>query len=123
MPVHGVQEAQRRRIVARRRLRHEAVLEGARIRFRPILMTTVSTVMGSLPLIMAVGAGSESRVTLGIVIFSGVTFATFLSLFIVPALYSLLARRTQSPGAVTQRLERMQTQAEETVPPPVVDYP
>ncbi|NJN52387.1 MAG: efflux RND transporter permease subunit, partial [Gammaproteobacteria bacterium] len=88
----------------------EAVLEGARIRFRPILMTTVSTVMGSLPLIMAVGAGSESRITLGVVIFSGVTFATFLSLFIVPALYSLVARRTQSPGAVSSRLARLQSE-------------
>ncbi len=89
----------------------DAVLEGARIRFRPILMTTVSTAVGALPLIMSVGAGSESRTTLGVVIFSGVTFATFLSLFIVPALYSLVARRTKSPGAVTHRLERMQVNA------------
>jgi multidrug efflux pump len=88
----------------------EAVLEASRIRFRPILMTTVSTAMGALPLIMAVGAGSESRVTLGIVIFSGVTFATMLTLFVVPALYTVIARRTQSPGAVAQKLEVMQAQ-------------
>jgi multidrug efflux pump len=88
----------------------EAVLEAARIRFRPILMTTFATAMGAVPLMLATGAGSESRTTLGIVIFSGVSVATALTLFVVPAFYTLIARRTGSPRAVTMQLERLQTE-------------
>jgi multidrug efflux pump len=88
----------------------DAVLEAARIRFRPILMTTLSTAAGAVPLMLATGAGSESRTTLGIVIFSGVAVATVLTLFIVPAFYMLIARRTGSPRAVSTQLERLQAE-------------
>jgi multidrug efflux pump len=64
--------------------------------------------MGSLPLIMATGAGSESRVTLGVVIFAGVALATVLTLFVVPVFYNLMARGTGSPGAVASRLAGLQ---------------
>ena len=84
-----------------------AILEAASIRLRPVMMTTLSTVMGSIPLIMAVGAGAESRNVLGVVIFSGVTLASFLTLFIVPAFYKLLARRTGSPRAVARMLDEL----------------
>ncbi len=70
----------------------------------PVVMTTISTIMGSIPLILATGAGSESRMVLGIVVFSGVSLATFLTLFIVPSFYALLARRTGSPQSVSRRL-------------------
>lgn len=86
----------------------DAVLEGSRIRFRPVVMTTISTIMGSIPLMMAAGAGSASRITLGVVIFSGVSLATLLTLFVVPTFYQILAGRTKSPGAVAQELESMQ---------------
>ncbi len=89
----------------------EAILEAARIRFRPVIMTTLSTIMGSIPLILAQGAGAESRMTLGIVIFSGVSVASILTLYIVPVLYRLLARRTGSPGAVAQELDLLRSQA------------
>ena len=82
----------------------EAIIEGASIRLRPVVMTTISTVMGSIPLILATGAGSESRIVLGIVVFSGVSLATLLTLFVVPSFYALLARRTGSPQAVSRRL-------------------
>ena len=82
----------------------EAIIEGASIRLRPVVMTTISTVMGSVPLILATGAGSESRIVLGIVVFSGVSLATLLTLFVVPSFYALLARRTGSPQAVSRRL-------------------
>jgi len=82
----------------------EALMEAALIRLRPVLMTALSTIMGSLPLIMATGAGSESRVTLGVVIFAGVALATVLTLFVVPVFYNLMARGTGSPGAVASRL-------------------
>ena len=82
----------------------EAIIEASGIRFRPVVMTTISTVMGSIPLILAAGAGSESRTVLGIVVFAGVSLATFLTLFIVPSFYALLARRTGSPQSVARRL-------------------
>ena len=85
----------------------DAVVEASGIRLRPVVMTTISTVMGSIPLILAAGAGSESRTVLGIVVFSGVTLATLLTLFVVPSFYALLARRTGSPQAVAKTLERL----------------
>ena len=71
-------------------------------------MTALSTIMGSIPLIMASGAGAESRTTLGIVIFSGVLTATVLTLFVVPVLYNLMARATTSPGAIASQLGQLQ---------------
>jgi multidrug efflux pump subunit AcrB len=70
-------------------------------------MTTLSTAIGSLPLLFAVGAGAESRNVLGVVIFAGVTVASLLTLFVVPAFYHLLARRTGSPEAVARERERL----------------
>ncbi len=84
-----------------------AILEGARIRFRPVIMTAISTVMGSLPLMLAGGAGSESRTTLGVVIFFGVAIATVLTLFVIPVFYSLIARGTTTPQATAKKLEAM----------------
>jgi multidrug efflux pump len=85
----------------------DAVAEGARIRFRPVVMTAFSTVMCSIPLILASGPGAVSRMNLGVVIFSGVSIATLFTLFIVPAFYVLFARGTGSPGAVARQLESM----------------
>ena len=82
----------------------EAIIEASSVRLRPVIMTTISTVMGSIPLILATGAGSESRTVLGIVVFSGVSLATFLTLFVVPSFYALLARRTGSPNSVARKL-------------------
>jgi multidrug efflux pump len=82
-----------------------AIVEAAGIRLRPVMMTTIATIMGSIPLILATGAGSESRNVLGIVIFAGVSLATGLTLFIVPAFYKLLARRTGSPKTVARLLD------------------
>lgn len=83
----------------------EAILEGSAIRFRPILMTTVSTIFGAVPLVIATGAGAESRASIGVVILGGLLFATALTLFIVPVLYNLLARFTRSANAVSQDLK------------------
>ena len=86
----------------------EAIIEASRIRLRPILMTAFSTVMGALPLILSTGAGSESRYSLGVVIFAGVAVATLFTLFVVPVFYYLLARRTKSPGHVAEELRKLQ---------------
>ncbi|MFP4218982.1 MAG: efflux RND transporter permease subunit [Phormidium sp.] len=71
---------------------YEAMLEAAPQRLRPILMTTVTTVLGLLPLALGVGEGSEFLQPLGIVVFSGLSLATVLTLFIVPCFYTLLHR-------------------------------
>jgi len=85
----------------------DAIVEASRIRLRPVIMTAFAAVMGSVPLILAEGPGSASRAALGVVIFSGVTFATFFTLFIVPAVYNLMARGTGSPNAVAHQLQAM----------------
>lgn len=72
----------------------EAVKNAAVGRFRPILMTSLSTVLGILPMAMATGAGAESRVSMGIAVVGGMVCATFLSLFVIPAIYSYLSSET-----------------------------
>jgi multidrug efflux pump len=85
----------------------EAVVEAAQTRLRPILMTAISTAFGALPLMLASGAGAGGRRAIGVVVFSGVLFATGFTLFVVPVAYSVLARRTKLPGAVARRLEAL----------------
>jgi multidrug efflux pump len=72
--------------------KREAVLEAAAIRLRPILMTTGSMALGVLPLVVAAGAGAAGRNQMGIVIFTGISVGTLFTLFVVPAMYILLAR-------------------------------
>ena len=86
----------------------QAIIDGARIRFRPVVMTTVSTLMGSIPLMLATGPGSESRSTLGIIMFWGVSVAAAFTLFVVPVFYKLFARGTGTPDAVAHQLEKLQ---------------
>jgi multidrug efflux pump len=69
-----------------------AALEGATARFRPILMTSLATMLGVLPIALSLGAASGSRQSLGFAVIGGMLVATFLSLFLVPALYSFLSR-------------------------------
>ncbi|KAB2908403.1 MAG: efflux RND transporter permease subunit [Ignavibacteriales bacterium] len=68
-----------------------AVTEAAELRFRPILMTSLSTILGATPIALALGAGSESRVSMGIAIIGGLIFSTILTLYIIPAMYSYLS--------------------------------
>lgn len=71
--------------------RLKAVKEAAELRLRPILMTSLSTILGTLPIALALGAGSESRVSMGIAIIGGLIFSTILTLFIIPAMYSYIS--------------------------------
>jgi multidrug efflux pump len=84
----------------------EAVIEASVLRLRPIVMTVVSTVLGALPLILAHGAGAESRIAIGSVIIAGLTLSTTLMLFVTPVLYDLMARHTRPRGAIEKALER-----------------
>ncbi len=71
----------------------DAVKEAAASRFRPIVMTSLSTILGILPIALALGAGSESRVSMGIAVIGGMLFATVLTLFVIPAIYSYLSSK------------------------------
>ena len=90
----------------------QALIEAAEIRFRPILMTGITTIAGAIPLVISSGAGSETRFVIGIVILSGVFAATIFTLFIVPVAYNLLARHTKSPGAVADKLVKEEVEQE-----------
>ena len=82
--------------------KNDAVISAAISRLRPILMTSLSTILGILPIALALGAGSESRVSMGIAVIGGLIFSTFLTLFVVPAMYSYLSRKTASVSNVTE---------------------
>jgi len=84
----------------------EATLAASVTRLRPILMTGVSTAIGALPLVIAAGPGSETRVTIGVVIFTGVMVATLFTLFVVPAVYATVGRYTKTPNWVVSQLAR-----------------
>ena len=83
-----------------------ALREASRVRLRPIVMTGITTAAGAIPLVLAFGAGAESRIVIGIVVLAGISLATFLTIFVVPLGYDILARRTGSPGDVARRLEQ-----------------
>jgi len=85
----------------------EAVIEAAAIRLRPVLMTSFCTAFGALPLMLASGAGAESRQAIGVVVFYGVVISVVLTLGVVPAVYTLAARNTRSPQAISKMIERL----------------
>ena len=79
----------------------EAVVQAASLRLRPIMMTTGAMVLGALPLALASGAGAESRQQIGWVIVGGMAFGTLLTVFVVPTVYTLFARR-RVPGEIKE---------------------
>jgi multidrug efflux pump subunit AcrB len=72
---------------------HEAALNGAAARLRPILMTSIVTVVGTLPIALSLGAASQSRVPLGVVVVGGVLFSLVLTLYVIPAMYTYLTNK------------------------------
>jgi multidrug efflux pump subunit AcrB len=70
----------------------DAAMEGAKLRFRPILMTSFAFILGTLPLVFATGSGANSRIALGATVVFGMTAATGLGIFVVPMLYARIAR-------------------------------
>lgn len=71
----------------------DAVIEASVMRLRPILMTSIATALGAVPIALALGAGAQSRIPLGIVIIGGIMFSLVLTLFVIPAMYSYLSRK------------------------------
>ena len=86
---------------------NEAILEAASVRLRPVIMTSLCTAGGAIPLMLAAGAGAESRRTIGAVVFFGVTVSVFLTLFLIPAVYALMARQTESPEHVSRMVKKL----------------
>ena len=78
----------------------EAALEAARTRFRPVIMTALSTIVGILPIAFALGTGGEARAPLGVAVAGGMAFGTFLTLFLVPVVYLGFARLEGRLGRV-----------------------
>ncbi len=88
----------------------EAIIESAKLRLRPILMTTAAMVLGAVPLAFAKGAGCESRHPLGFVIIGGLVFGTILTLFVIPTVYSYLANLERvTTGQTVQPAEGIAT--------------
>ncbi|MEY3373102.1 MAG: hypothetical protein RLZZ537_1570, partial [Pseudomonadota bacterium] len=85
-----------------------AIIEAASVRLRPILMTSIATAAGALPLMLGSGPGSGSRQAIGIVVVFGVLCATVLTLFIVPVMYRWLAPYTQSPEQRARDLSKQE---------------
>ena len=83
----------------------DAVVEASLLRFRPIVMTVISTILGAVPLVIASGAGAESRAAIGSVIIGGLGLALVLTLFLTPVLYNLLAGLTKPRSAVERALD------------------
>jgi multidrug efflux pump len=89
----------------------DAALEASVVRLRPILMTSIATVLGAVPLAMATGAGAESRMALGVVIVGGISLSTFVTLYAIPALYVMLARFTKPIGHIERALSDLEARA------------
>ncbi|MGE6434492.1 efflux RND transporter permease subunit [Shewanella baltica] len=84
----------------------KAILQASAQRLRPILMTGITTAAGAVPLVMAAGAGAETRFVIGVVVLSGILLATLFTIFVIPAAYGLFARNSGSPEAIAQQLEK-----------------
>jgi hydrophobe/amphiphile efflux-1 (HAE1) family protein len=83
----------------------QAAKEAAVARFRPILMTSLCTILGILPIALALGSGSQSRVSMGIAVVGGMLFATSLTLYIIPAVYSYMSRDLKVQGGAVKAEE------------------
>ncbi len=85
---------------------YEAVIDASILRFRPIIMTVISTILGAVPLVIASGAGAESRIAIGWVIVGGLASALVLTLFLTPVLYNLLAGFSKPRSFVERALDQ-----------------
>ncbi len=96
--------------------RVEAVVRAAAIRLRPVLMTSLCTAFGALPFLLATGAGAEQRQPIGVVVFYGTVISVVLTLFVVPAVYTLVAKTHESPSHLRRAIERMREESPEVAP-------
>ena len=85
----------------------EAIIKAAAIRLRPVLMTSLCTAFGAVPFLLATGAGAEQRLPVGIVVISCTMISVFLTLLVVPAVYSLVARNTKPSSYMSHLVDRL----------------
>ena len=95
----------------------DAIVEASTTRLRPVLMTSLCSAFGAIPLLLAVGAGAENRKPIGAVVLYGVLISMVLTLVVVPAVYTLVARNTRSPRYWTRLIEKMRSAQDKIVPP------
>jgi len=76
--------------------RVRAIIDASAARFRPILMTSLSTILGTLPIALALGAGSESRISMGLAVIGGLLFASLLTLYVIPSIYAFVSNKQKS---------------------------
>ncbi len=93
----------------------DAIVDASTARFRPILMTSLSTILGTLPIALAIGVGSAGRISMGIAVIGGLIFSTFLTLFVIPSIYSYFTSETASVSNVEAALVEKQDIAEDAV--------
>ncbi len=89
-----------------------AALEAGAVRLRPILMTSIATIFGALPLALATGPGAEGRTTIGTVVIGGMLLSTLLTLFVVPTLYAAVAPYTRPTGTLSRQLAKQEAEVE-----------
>ncbi len=97
----------------------EAIIKGSVRRLRPILMTSLTAIIGAVPLMLSMGAGYESRMAVGTVVFFGLSLATLVTLLVVPAIYHLIARRAGMTGARDRLVDEVLATATPATPSPV----
>jgi HAE1 family hydrophobic/amphiphilic exporter-1 len=95
---------------------HDAILEAASVRFRPIMMTTMAALMGTLPIALGHGAGAEARRPLGIAVVGGLVFSQLITLYITPVIYTYF-------DALQERLGRRKRRTELVRPPEPAEEP
>lgn len=82
----------------------DAIMDASAARFRPILMTSISTVLGILPIALALGAGAESRTSMGIAVIGGLIIGSFLTLYVIPAMYSYLSPEKSKDDMISDEM-------------------
>jgi multidrug efflux pump len=87
---------------------YDAILEASEMRLRPILMTSIATIFGAIPLAVSTGAGAEARATIGWVIIGGAGLSTLMTLFLVPSVFLLVGRFSQPRSSVAEKLAALQ---------------
>jgi len=83
----------------------DSIQDAAAVRFRPILMTTISTVFGILPIALALGAGAESRSSMGIAVVGGLIIGSIFTLYVIPAMYSYISSNKSDTKEIDKRTE------------------